>query len=108
MSEAVAYSFIPKSHAEAFGGGDPSLSLSNPIASDMSDMRPSLLPSLLAAAQRNADRGIGDLAIFEVSHVYRGIAPRTNTALPPASVVAQPRSKIPAATGTGRSDCRRV
>ncbi|MGI9356097.1 MAG: phenylalanine--tRNA ligase subunit beta, partial [Rhizobiaceae bacterium] len=42
---------------------------------DMSDMRPSLLPGLLAAAQRNADRGTGDLAIFEVSHVYRGIQP---------------------------------
>ena len=75
MSEVVAYSFILKSHAEAFGGGSPSLALSNPIASDMSDMRPSLLPSLLVAAQRNADRGTSDLAIFEVSHVYRGIQP---------------------------------
>ena len=45
MSEAVCYSFIPKSHAEAFGGGAPELALSNPIASDMSDMRPSLLPA---------------------------------------------------------------
>ena len=70
MSEAVCYAFIPKDHAEAFGGGDPKLALANPIASDMSDMRPSLLPSLLAAAQRNTDRGMGDLAIFEVSHVY--------------------------------------
>jgi phenylalanyl-tRNA synthetase beta chain len=75
MSEAVCYSFIPKSHAEAFGGGAPELALSNPIASDMSDMRPSLLPSLLAAAQRNTDRGTGDLALFEVSHIYSGIEP---------------------------------
>ena len=75
MSEAVLYSFIPKDHAEAFGGGAPELALANPIASDMSDMRPSLLPSLLAAAKRNVDRGTGDLAIFEVSHVYRGVAP---------------------------------
>lgn len=75
MSEAVCYSFIPREHAVAFGGGDDALTLANPIASDMSDMRPSLLPSLLAAAKRNADRGMGDLAIFEVSHVYRGIEP---------------------------------
>ncbi len=75
MSEAVCYSFIPKTHAEAFGGGAPELALSNPIASDMSDMRPSLLPSLLAAAKRNVDRGTGDLAIFEVSHVYHGMEP---------------------------------
>ena len=73
MSEAVLYSFISKDLALAFGGGAPELVLSNPIASDMSDMRPSLLPSLLAAAQRNVDRGTGDLAIFEVSHVYHGV-----------------------------------
>ncbi|MEM1040080.1 MAG: phenylalanine--tRNA ligase subunit beta [Pseudomonadota bacterium] len=73
MSEAVLYSFIPKAHAEHFGGGQGELALANPIASDMSDMRPSLLPSLLAAAKRNADRAMGDLAIFEVSHVYAGV-----------------------------------
>ncbi|MEP0944614.1 MAG: phenylalanine--tRNA ligase subunit beta [Rhizobiaceae bacterium] len=75
MSEAVCYSFIPRDHALAFGGGDAALVLANPIASDMSDMRPSLLPSLLAAAKRNADRGLGDLSIFEVSHVYQGVEP---------------------------------
>ena len=75
MSEAVCYSFIPNQHAKAFGGGAPELALSNPIAADMSDMRPSLLPSLLAAAKRNADRGIADLAAFEVSHIYQGIEP---------------------------------
>ncbi len=75
MSEAVCYSFIPHDHATAFGGGQEALVLANPIASDMSDMRPSLLPSLLAAAKRNADRGLSDLAIFEVSHIYRGIEP---------------------------------
>ena len=76
MSEAVCYSFIPKNHAEAFGGGAPELALSNPIAADMSDMRPSLLPSLLAAAKNNVDRGTADLAIFEVSHVYHGVEPQ--------------------------------
>ncbi|MFD0917316.1 phenylalanine--tRNA ligase subunit beta [Pseudahrensia aquimaris] len=75
MSEAVCYSFIPKAHAEAFGGGAPLLALSNPIASDMSDMRPSLLPSLLSAAGRNVARGFNDLAIFEVSHIYAGDKP---------------------------------
>lgn len=76
MSEAVCYSFIPKAHAVAFGGGDKSLELANPIASDMSDMRPSLLPSLLTAVKRNVDRSMNDLALFEVSHVYHGIEPK--------------------------------
>ena len=75
MLEAVTYSFIPKEHAVHFGGGAPELALANPIAADMSDMRPSLLPSLMAAAQRNADRGTGDVALFEVSHVYHGDKP---------------------------------
>ena len=70
MMEAVTWSFIPARHAELFGGGQDSLKLSNPIAADMSDMRPSLLPGLLAAAQRNADRGLGDVALFEVSGTY--------------------------------------
>ncbi|MFZ1775039.1 MAG: phenylalanine--tRNA ligase subunit beta, partial [Rhizobiaceae bacterium] len=70
MMEAVTWSFIPAAHAEAFGGGAPALKLANPIAADMSDMRPSLLPGLIAAAQRNADRGHGDVALFEVSGLY--------------------------------------
>ncbi|WP_440983480.1 phenylalanine--tRNA ligase subunit beta [Shinella sumterensis] len=75
MLEAVTWSFIPKAHAELFGGGAPSLALSNPIASDMSDMRPSLLPGLLSAAQRNADKGYGDVALFEVSGTYENDRP---------------------------------
>lgn len=75
MMEAVTWSFIPARHAEIFGGGGPALKLVNPIAADMSDMRPSLLPGLLAAAQRNADRGFADVALFEVSGTYQGDTP---------------------------------
>ena len=75
MMEAVTWSFIPAKHAVAFGGGGTELKLANPIAADMSDMRPSLLPGLVAAAQRNADRGFRDVALFEVSGTYEGDAP---------------------------------
>ena len=75
MMEAVTWSFIPAKHAELFGGGSTALKLANPIAADMSDMRPSLLPGLIAAAQRNADRGFGDVALFEVSGTYEGDTP---------------------------------
>ncbi|PSH63872.1 phenylalanine--tRNA ligase subunit beta [Phyllobacterium brassicacearum] len=75
MMEAVTWSFISETAAKAFGGGQPELKLANPIAADMSDMRPSLLPGLLAAAQRNADRGFNDLALFEVSGTYEGNTP---------------------------------
>lgn len=75
MLEAVTWSFIPAAHAGAFGGGQAQLKLANPIAAEMSDMRPSLLPGLIAAAQRNADRGVGDVALFEVANVYGGDQP---------------------------------
>ena len=75
MMEAVTWSFIPEAHAKLFGGGRPELKLANPIAADMSDMRPSLLPGLIAAAQRNADRGFADVALFEVSGTYEGDTP---------------------------------
>ncbi|MCA0256590.1 MAG: phenylalanine--tRNA ligase subunit beta [Proteobacteria bacterium] len=70
MLEAVTWSFISEEQAKLFGGGSPALKLANPIAADMSDMRPSLLPGLLSAAARNADKGFGDVAIFEVSGTY--------------------------------------
>ncbi|MEF0939980.1 phenylalanine--tRNA ligase subunit beta [Rhizobium sp. BR 362] len=75
MLEAVTWSFIPEDQAKLFGGGSTALKLANPIAADMSDMRPSLLPGLLSAAQRNADKGYGDVAIFEVSGTYENDRP---------------------------------
>lgn len=77
MMEAVTWSFIPAKHAALFGGGAETLKLANPIAADMSDMRPSLLPGLVSAAQRNAARGHGDVALFEVSGIYEGDTPET-------------------------------
>ena len=75
MLEAVTWSFISEDQAKLFGGGAPSLKLANPIAADMSDMRPSLLPGLMTAAQRNVDKGHGDVAIFEVSGTYESDKP---------------------------------
>ncbi len=75
LVEAVTWSFIARSEAQLFGGGDARLALANPIASDLSDMRPSLLPGLLKAAQRNADRGFGDVALFEVGQTFASDEP---------------------------------
>jgi phenylalanyl-tRNA synthetase beta chain len=75
MVEAVTWSFISKPAAELFGGGASELALANPIAADLSDMRPSLLPGLIAAAQANGDRGFPDVALFEVGQIFRGDHP---------------------------------
>ena len=75
LVEAVTWSFVDKKQAELFGGGKPELALANPIASDLSDMRPSLIPGLVAAAQKNADRGFPDAGLFEVGQIFRGDQP---------------------------------
>jgi phenylalanyl-tRNA synthetase beta chain len=75
MVEAVTWSFISKQAAELFGGGAAELALANPIASDLSDMRPSLLPGLVAAVQANGDRGFPDAALFEVGQIFKGDRP---------------------------------
>jgi phenylalanyl-tRNA synthetase beta chain len=75
LVEAVTWSFISKAEAEIFGGGQAELALANPIAADLSDMRPSLLPGLLKAAGRNIARGIPDLALFEVGQIFKGDRP---------------------------------
>src|SRR6202035_252745 len=75
LVEAVTWSFISKKQAELFGGGQPELALANPIAADLSDMRPSLVPGLVAAAQANSDRGFPDVALFEVGQIFKGDRP---------------------------------
>jgi phenylalanyl-tRNA synthetase beta chain len=76
MVEAVTWSFIGKHEAELFGGGKAELVLANPIAAELSDMRPSLFPGLIMAAQKNADRGFPDAALFEVGQIFRGDQPQ--------------------------------
>ena len=75
LVEAVTWSFIGKTAAELFGGGKPELALANPIAAELSDMRPSLIPGLVAAAQKNADRGFPNAGLFEVGQIFRGDQP---------------------------------
>jgi phenylalanyl-tRNA synthetase beta chain len=73
--ECVTYSFIDAEAAALFGGGDEATRLENPISSEMSHMRPALLPGLLRAAARNQARGFADLALFEVGQAFHGGEP---------------------------------
>ena len=75
LTEAVTFSFISTREAELFGGAKPELRLVNPISADLDAMRPSLLPGLVAAVRRNADRGYPDTALFELGPLYRDDTP---------------------------------
>jgi phenylalanyl-tRNA synthetase beta chain len=75
LVEAVTWSFIARDTARVFGGGQDALELANPISTEMSSMRPTLLAGLLAGVQKNRNRGFADLGLFEVGQAYRGDAP---------------------------------
>ncbi len=74
-NECVTYSFIDAESARLFGGGTDDTMLANPISSEMSHLRPDLLPGLLQAAARNQARGFNDLALFEVGAAFHGGEP---------------------------------
>jgi phenylalanyl-tRNA synthetase beta chain len=78
LTEAVTWSFLPSAHATLFTGGkrNPALTLANPISSELTDMRPSLVPNLISAASRNYARGFDDIAFFEVGQAYSGDRPQ--------------------------------
>lgn len=69
LDEAITWSFLPPAHARAFGGA--AHVLANPISADLAEMRPSLLPGLLAAAARNFDRTQPSVRLFELGQRYR-------------------------------------
>jgi phenylalanyl-tRNA synthetase beta chain len=68
LNEAINWSFISEKEAACVGSGD--WVLANPISEDLKIMRPSLLPGLLSAAQRNADRGASTIRLFELGRRY--------------------------------------
>ena len=75
MDEVVTFSFLQAEYANLFGGSPEDIKLINPISTDLSIMRPSILPNLIAAAGRNVDRGFKNLALFEVGPQFKGENP---------------------------------
>jgi len=88
-NECVTYSFIDQASAELFGGGTDATMLDNPISSEMSHMRPHLLPGLLQAAARNQARGFMDMALFEVGPAFHGGEPNEQHLLATGILIGQ-------------------
>ena len=74
-NECVTYSFIDEASAALFGVDVEANRVANPISSEMTHMRPALLPGLLQAAARNQARGVNDMALFEVGAAFHGGEP---------------------------------
>ena len=70
LTEAVTYSFLDIPTAASFGGGNSALQLANPISADLAEMRPSIIPNLLQAIARNANRGFKNIGLFEIGTIF--------------------------------------
>jgi phenylalanyl-tRNA synthetase beta chain len=100
LLEAITWSFCRHDQAKLFGGAD-GLALANPISSELDVMRPSALPHLLTALQKNADRGFPDGAVFEVGPVYRSVEPEGQETVAAGVRATRPRRSW---TGDAASD----
>ena len=76
--ECVTWSFMAENLASKFGANDATaarLKLVNAISTELVQMRPSILPNLIEASQRNADRGFHNAALFEVGPIFKDVKP---------------------------------
>ncbi len=105
LNEAVTWSFLPEAEAAHFADGRESLwSLANPISEDLKVMRPSLLPGLLSAAQRNLHRGATSVRLFEIGRRYlRGEGGASDETLSLAVVLAGDRAPRGWASGKAQA-----
>ena len=90
FNEALTWSFTKRDTARLFGGGGDELVLANPIAAELDCMRPSILPNLIEAAGRNANRGFADAALFEIGPIYLSDGPADQRTSIAAVVAAHP------------------
>ncbi len=70
--EVVTYSFIDAESNALFTGAESELVLSNPISSELSVMRSSLWPGMVAAAAANVARQQDRVRLIEISRTYHG------------------------------------
>jgi phenylalanyl-tRNA synthetase beta chain len=70
--EAFGYAMIAEDEDLAFVARTtrPAIGLSNPIAETLARLRRSILPGLLRAADLNLRRGVRDVRLFEIGHVF--------------------------------------
>ena len=104
----MSWSFTARKTADLFGGGQEALALSNPIAAELDCMRPSILPNLIEAAGRNANRGFADAALFEIGPVFAGDRPGDQRTAVTAvmGVRTKPGQRVVTATPRSRSCTR--
>jgi len=69
--EVLNFSFVEEAWEADFSGNTAPIKLLNPIASQMSVMRSSLIGSLVANVRYNLNRKLGRVPVFEIGAVYQ-------------------------------------
>ena len=70
MVEVISWSFMNEKTASDFSLINDKLRLINPISSELSYMRPSIIPNLMTIAKYNQDRTIENISIFECGKIF--------------------------------------
>lgn len=70
MIEVISWSFMNEKTASDFSLINDKLRLINPISSELSYMRPSIIPNLMTIAKYNQDRTIENISIFECGKIF--------------------------------------
>ena len=96
--EVVNYSFVEESWEADFAGNGNPIRLVNPIASQMSVMRSSLIASLIANVRYNLNRKASRVRVFEVGAVFLRNAEKSDS---PLSVAGFEQPKHVAALAYG-------
>jgi phenylalanyl-tRNA synthetase beta chain len=72
FQEVINYSFVPEEWETQLMGNPAPVRLSNPIASQMSVMRTSMLGGLIQTLQHNLNRGEARAKFFEIGRCFTG------------------------------------
>ncbi len=88
FGEVLLLPFVAGDVADRLGldAGDPrraSVRVANPLSDDEAYLRTTLLPGLLGAAARNANRGNPDVALFEIGTVFLATEHPDSIVVPP-------------------------
>ncbi len=107
LAECVTFSFMAHDEAAPFGDTPDALRLSNPIAADLDQLRPTPIATLAMAAKRNAARGYPDVALFEVGPEFALDAPEGQRLVAAGlRAGATPRSWLAGARGLDAMDAK--
>lgn len=107
LAECVTFSFMPRAVAEKFGAVPDALRLTNPIAADLDQLRPTPIATLALAAARNAARGHADVTLFEIGPAFSADTPEGQHKLAAGlRVGTSPRHWLEPARGVDAMDAK--